>query len=214
MLVGKRMKRNPITVDVNSGIKDALKLLQVHRIRHLPVMDGKRMVGIITDRDIRRVLPSPATSLEIHELNYLLDKLQVGEVMTKKVVTVDPQTTLEEAAKLLLDYRIGGLPVLEGNELVGIITETDILEAFLEVMGVLTSSSRIELVVEDRPGALEEVCRIIKEHKGNVLSVVTARAAHLEEEKKVLVIRLEAVEFEPLIKALEGKGYMILSSLV
>ncbi len=132
MLVGKRMKRDPITVDVKTGINDALKLLQTHRIRHLPVMDGKRMVGIITDRDIRRVLPSPATSLEIHELHYLLDKLQVGEVMTKKVVTVNPQTTLEEAAKLLLDYRIGGLPVLEGNELVGIITETDILEAFLE----------------------------------------------------------------------------------
>lgn len=162
MLVGKRMKRNPVTIDKDSGINEALRLLQEHRIRHLPVMDGEKMVGIVTDRDIRRVLPSPATSLEIHELNYLLDKLRIGEVMTKKVITVVPETTLEEAAKLLLDHKIGGLPVMDGEELVGIITETDILEVFLEVMGVRAPSSRIELIVEDKPGALEEACRIIK----------------------------------------------------
>ncbi len=124
------MTRNPITAAPTMSIKVAWKLMQDRRIRHLPVVDAGRLVGIVTDRDLRRVLPSPATSLEIHELHYLLDKLTLAGVMTKDVITTTPFTPIAKAARTLLRNRIGALPVLEGGTLVGILSQTDVLEAF------------------------------------------------------------------------------------
>lgn len=121
MLVENRMKRDPFTISPETGILEGTRLLRQHKIRHLPVVRGGRLVGILTDRDLKRVSPSPATSLSVYEVNYLLDKLEAKEVMIKQVVTVTPRTTIEDAARLLLTHKIGSLPVVDGEVLVGII---------------------------------------------------------------------------------------------
>ncbi len=129
ILVREWMTNDPVTADPSTSIQAAWKLMQERRIRHLPVVAEGRLVGIVTDRDLRRVLPSPATSLEIHELHYLLDKLTLAEVMTKDVITTIPFTPIIDAARTLLRNRIGALPVVQGGMLVGILSQTDVLEA-------------------------------------------------------------------------------------
>ncbi len=129
MLVREWMTKDTITVEPTTSVEAAWRLMQERRIRHLPVVVEGRLVGIVTDRDLRRVLPSPATSLEIHELRYLLDKLTLAEVMTKDVITTIPFTPIIDAARTLLRNRIGALPVVQGGMLVGILSQTDVLEA-------------------------------------------------------------------------------------
>ena len=212
MLVEKRMKRDPVTVSPEDSFRHAMTLIRQKGIRHLPVVEEGGLVGILTDRDIRQASPSPATSLEIHELHYLLEKVKIREIMTRKVHTVTPGTPIEEAARLMLTHRIGGLPVLEAGRLVGIITETDILTAFVDVMGIQQEQARLELVLEDRPGGFLEVCRIMQEQGGDIVSVVTATATHRGEETKVLVFRLEGAEVDALVKSLEAGGHTVLSA--
>jgi acetoin utilization protein AcuB len=133
------MTKDPVTAAPGMSIKAAWRLLQERRIRHLPVVDAGKLVGIVTDRDLRRVLPSPATSLEVHELNYLLDKMTLGEVMTKDIITTTPFSRIPDAARTMLRNRIGALPVVEGGKLVGILSQTDVLEA-------LTSAAEAQAV--------------------------------------------------------------------
>jgi len=135
MQVERWMNRDLVTVGPDDSFRTAMHLIRQKGIRHLPVVEGKRLVGIVTDRDLRQAAPSGATSLSIHELHYILEKLTVREIMTKQVVSVRPDQTVDDAALLLLGHRIGGLPVLRDGELVGIITETDILQAFLQLRG-------------------------------------------------------------------------------
>lgn len=212
MLVEKRMNSDPITVGPQDSFRHAVNLVRQRGIRHLPVVDGGRLVGIVTDRDIRRASPSPATSLEVHELHYLLEKLKVCDIMTAKVITVTPETPIEEAARLMLHHRIGSLPVLRGSELVGIITETDILRAFVDVMGIHAEQTRLELVLEDRAGAFLDICRIIQEQGGDIASVVTATATHRGEQKKVMLFRLEGLQANALVQRLEASGHTVLSA--
>lgn len=141
MRVGHRMTRNPITIPPETPLKVASEIFEEHRIRHLPVLDREKLVGIVTDRDIRHALPSGATSLEIHQLRCLFGEVEVQEVMTKRVVTVTPDTPVEEAARLMVEKKIGGLPVLEGERLVGIITETDLLTALVDLLAIQTGPS-------------------------------------------------------------------------
>lgn len=130
MRVRDLMTPNPITVPPAASLADARELMAKERIRHLLVTEGGTLLGIVTDRDIRLNLPSPATSLSVWELTYLLGRLSVGEVMTRAVVTVGPQHDAREAARIILDHKIGALPVLDGRQLVGIMTESDIVRAF------------------------------------------------------------------------------------
>lgn len=211
MLVGQRMQRDVVTVTPGTSVTGASRLLQEHRIRHLPVVDRGRLVGIVTDRDIRRVLPSPATSLEVHELLYLLDRLTVGEVMTGKVITVTPETPTEEAARLLVEHRIGCLPVLQGDRLAGILTETDLLAALAEVLGIRKASARLEVVVEDAPGSLPAVCTAIAAKDGEIVSLFGARASVRGAEIPVMVVRLEAPDVDAVVEAVREAGYRVLS---
>ena len=213
MLVEKRMKHDPVTVSPEDSFRHAMTLIRQKGIRHLPVVEAGQLVGIITDRDIRQTSPSPATSLEIHELHYLLERVKIREIMTRKVYTVTPETPIEEAARLMLEHKIGGLPVLQAGRLVGIITETDILRAFVEVIGIQQEQTRLELVLEDRPGAFLEVCQTIQGQGGDIVSVVSATASHRDEERKVLIFRLEGVQVDPLVQWLEAGGHTVLSAL-
>jgi acetoin utilization protein AcuB len=130
------MTKSPLTVPLEMPVVDARRMMLEHRIRHLLVTDGPRLAGIVTDRDIRLNLPSPATSLSVWEINYLLARMTVDSVMTKTVITVDPERDAQNAARLMLDHKIGALPVLEGGTLVGIMTESDVLRAFAVGIGV------------------------------------------------------------------------------
>jgi acetoin utilization protein AcuB len=136
MQVHQWMHRDPVTVGPDDSLRTAVRLFHQKGIRHLPVVvEGKRLVGILTDRDVRQAAPSGAAGQTVHEAQNILEKVTVREIMTKDVVTVGPDQTVEDAALLLLSHRIGGLPVVRDGELVGIITETDILQAFLQLRG-------------------------------------------------------------------------------
>lgn len=131
MRVSEWMTRGIVTVTPETPIPEAKQIMERRKIRHLPVLDGRRLVGIVTDRDIRLSLPSPATSLSVWEINYLLARLTVGEVMTKPPITVESEAPVTDAARLMLEHRIGALPVVAGGELLGIVTETDLLRAWV-----------------------------------------------------------------------------------
>jgi len=201
------MKKDLITITKDERMTTARKILKEKNIRHLPVVDGKKLIGLVTNMDIRKAEASPATSLEIRELHYLLDKLTVGEIMTRNVITISPDISVEEAATLLHDNKIGCLPVVEDGNLVGMLTENDVMEILIEVMGMKEKGSRLEVVMEDKPGALADVTRIIKEHNVNIISVVTDVAD--EPGKRVVVFKLKTFYFEPIKKALEGGGFPV-----
>jgi acetoin utilization protein AcuB len=208
MLVRKKMKKDLVTITKDERMTVAKKILKEKNIRHLPVVDGKKLVGLVTNMDIRKSEASPATSLEIRELHYLLDKLTVGEIMTRNVITISPDISIEEAAILLHDNKIGCLPVVEDGNLVGILTENDVMEILIEVLGMKEKGSRLEVVVDDKPGALADITRIIKESNVNITSVVTDIAD--EPGKRVVVFKLKTFYFEPIKKALEGAGFPVL----
>ena len=207
MLVRKKMQKDLVTIAKGERMTIAKKILQEKNIRHLPVVDGKKLIGLVTNMDIRKAEASPATSLEIRELHYLLDKLTVGEIMTRNVITISPDISVEEATTLLHDNKIGCLPVIEDGNLVGLLTEGDVMEVLIDVMGMKEKGSRIEILVDDMPGALADITRIIKEHNVNIVSVVTDTAD--EPGKRLVVLKLRTFYFEPIKKALEAAKFVV-----
>ena len=208
MLVRKKMKKDLITITKDERMTTAKKILKEKNIRHLPVVEGKKLIGLVSNMDIRKAEASPATSLEVRELHYLLDKITIGEIMTRNVITISPDISVEEATTLLHDNKIGCLPVVEDGNLVGIITENDVMEILIDVMGMKEKGSRLEVMVDDKPGALADITRIIKEHNVNITSVVTDISD--EPGKRVVVFKLKTFYFEPIKKALEGAGFPVL----
>ncbi len=174
MLVGERMTRNPVTINEEASIDEGLHLMRERKVRRLPVLDAAgRMVGIISDKDLLHAAPSPATSLSVYELHYLLSKLTIKRVMSSPVITVSPGTPVEEAARIMADNKIGGLPVLENDQLVGIITETDIFKVLLELLGARTPGVRVTVVVKEAKGVLAEISRSLADLGANIVSVAT-----------------------------------------
>ncbi len=209
MLVKDRMSNEPVTVSPETTVPDALSLMEKKHIRRLPVVDKDRLVGIVTLLDLVRASPSPATSLSIWELNYLLAKLPVRDVMAKKVLTVSPETPIDEAAKLMREHRLGGLPVVREGKLVGIITETDIFTAFIEMLGVNRGGLRLTLELPDRRGSLAEVAEIFRSLEVNVVSVALLPS---EPGKNVglSVWRLQgSINTGLLLDVLREKGYRV-----
>jgi acetoin utilization protein AcuB len=212
MFVKSKMERNPVTISPDASFYDARKLIREEGIRHLPVVDKKgKLVGLITDRDIREAGPSDATLLSAQEINYLLEKLKVAGFMTpaEKLITVTPDTVIEKAVQLLHDNKIGSLPVVDGNDLVGIITETDILELFVDVVGLNVRGTRITMLLEDEPGKLFGVLKVIKDHNINVISVISPTLTF--EGRRMVVIRMKSHEYEDVVKKLEKAGHEIMN---
>jgi acetoin utilization protein AcuB len=205
MLVGRRMRTTLVTVTRDTTLAQARELLHTHRIRHLPVVDGDRLLGILTDRDIRQASPSSTAGISPDRTAAFLAQIRAGEAMVKGVRTVSPYTTVEEAARLMIEHKIGCLPVTEADHLVGIITETDILGILVEVMGIREPSTRIELTLPDRPGALAEVTRIIKTHEVNISSIVTM--PHWEVGSRLAIIRLKTMNPQPILRDLAAAGF-------
>jgi acetoin utilization protein AcuB len=207
MLVRKKMNTNLITITKGERMTAAKKILQEKGIRHLPVVEGKKLLGLVTNMDIRKAEASPATSLEIRELHYLLDKITVSEIMTRNVISISPDISVEEAATLLHDNKIGCLPVVEDGALVGMLTENDVMEILIDVMGMKEKGSRMEILVDDKPGALADLTRIIKEHNVNIISLLTDKAEEVG--KRLVIFKLKTFYFEPIKKSLEGAGFNV-----
>ena len=170
MLVGERMSRPPITIGPEMSIHDALAMFKKERIRRAPVIKGGKLIGIVSEKDLLNASPSPATTLSVWEMNYLLSKLTVSEVMTKDVITVSEDTPIEEAARIMADNKIGGLPVVKGSRVVGIITETTLFKMFLELMGAREKGVRVTALIEDKPGMLAAVTKSVADAGGNFVA--------------------------------------------
>ena len=211
MIVAKRMMRNPVSVDENDSMKKAMDLLKERDIRHLPVLkDGEKLVGILTERDIKQASPSPATALEIREIYYLLDKVKVKQIMTRRPYTISSTAPIEEAALIMREKKIGCLPVVDAGRVVGILTETDILDAFIEGMGVSGPGYRMEIALPNRPGMLYEILKMMKDFDANVVSVATA--THDDTDRKILILRIETKNYKLLKAAIKKAGYEMLSA--
>ena len=175
MLVGERMSKNLITVSRNTGVDDALRLMRDKNIRRLPVVDNQgKLIGIVSDKDLYLASPSPATSLDIFEMRYLLARLGVEKIMSSPVITVQPDTPLEEAARIMADRKIGGLPVLdEHDNLVGIITESDLFKIFVELLGARSHGVRVTVRVPDVKGELAMLTSAVAVTGGDIMSLST-----------------------------------------
>lgn len=170
MLVGERMKHPVITVSQAMPIIDALNFMRKEKIRRAPVVKDGRMVGIVSENDLLNASPSPATTLSVWEVNYLISKITVKEIMKKNVVTVKEDTPIEEAARIMADNKIGALPVLRDDNIVGIITETDLFKIFLELMGARESGVRVTAYIAEKPGQLAKITETIAKSKGNFIA--------------------------------------------
>lgn len=174
MLVGERMSKNPVVISRDTGVDDALRLMRDKNVRRLPVMDKNgRLVGIVSDKDLYLASPSPATSLDIFELRYLLSRLTVEKIMSTPVITVTPKTPLEEAARIMADKKIGGLPVIDGDNMVGIITESNLFKIFVELLGARKRGVRVTLIVPDIKGQLATLTSAIALKGGNFIALST-----------------------------------------
>ena len=158
MIIERRMTRNPVTATPDMSIAEASALMKQEKVHRLPVLDkDKKLVGIITEKDILYASPSPASSLSIHEMAYLLSKLTVKKLMSKNVVTINKDTTVEEAARMMVDQDLSSLPVLEGDKLIGIVTKSDMFKILLELFGARHFGVRVSFIVEDKPGTIAKI---------------------------------------------------------
>ncbi len=213
MLVKNYMQTKVLTVQEDSTFEDVIQLMKRHKIRHVPVVREGKVVGFITESDVRRASASPASSLSVYELNYLLEKIKVRDIMTPEVVTASPDMTLEEAALIMRNHKFGGLPVVEEDgRLVGIITLTDIVDVFLDVMGVGDRGIRLTIDVADVPGQIFRLAKIINRYKVNIQSIVASH--HPQPGMRRVVIRIQcADEGDEIVKAIESEGFEVESRL-
>ncbi len=196
MLVGKRMSKDPLTVTSQDSLATAQNKMRMGNFRRLPVVEDGQLLGIVTDRDIR-------------EHKGFLEQTKVNAAMTEKLVTVTPDITLEEAAKLLLKHKVGGLPVLEQGKLAGIITTSDIVQAFLDVMGASEEgAARIDFLLEGEGHDLSSASKTIAEEDGEILGVGTYRERWAE--NPVFYLRLRAADPDRIAVVLREKGYTVL----
>jgi len=207
LFVEQKMAANPITITSQATIADASGLMRKNKFRRLPVVDGGKLVGLITDRDLREVSPSPATTLSIFELNYLLGKIQIKDIMKRKVITIGADATVEEAALLLYNNRIGGLVVVDGQgTVVGVITETDIFKCFVDVMGLAEGKTRLTIDATDKIGLLHEITEVFSDLGINICSMVSYTLPNGQIE---YVIRADIAETKELSAGLAAIGYPI-----
>jgi len=214
MYVGRIMHTDLVTVSPDTTLVQAKDIIEKKKIKHLLVVDkNEKLVGIISDRDLKKSWASPATALSAHELNYLLVKLTVDMIMSKKIITIPPGTTIERAGRIMQENRISALPVMEENKLVGIITTTDVMEVLLVAIGFDRESVRFSVLVEDKVGTVAEVSSILKENQVNIRSLFTWPEKNFPGNYQ-LVMRVVAADGEKAISALKAAGFSVLTEYV
>jgi acetoin utilization protein AcuB len=200
MNISSLMISDPITVSEDTSITEAIELMKVNSIRHLPVVStGNILRGFVTLADLKQgLIPS------------MVGNLSLTDLMIREPITVDPDDDLEIAAQLIYKHKIGGLPVVKNRKLVGIITGTDLLRAFIDMMGILTSSSRIDVVIKDKPGSLKTAMQIITDSGGDIINVgMTAQQA----KERIYFFRLSACKTGGIKSALENGGYKVMDAM-
>lgn len=202
MLVGERMSKPVITVRPDTSMPEALDMMRKEHIRRLPVVNQRgELIGIVTETDLLKASPSEATSLSIYEVTYLLSKLTVDRIMTRKVITTTEDTPLEEAALIMTDNNFSGLPVMRDKELVGIITESNLFRIFLELLGARRAGIRVTVSLPDKPGELANLTRAIHNAGGNIIALGTTMGESPAE--GWVTFKVEGMEMEPLKKAIQ-----------
>ena len=174
MIIERRMTKNPVTINPEASVVEASELMKKEKVHRLPVLDrDKNLIGVISEKDIRFATPSPASSLSIHEMAYLLSKLTVRKLMTKNPVTISRTTTVEEAARLMVDQDLSCLPVVEDGKLVGIVSKSDMFKILLELFGARHFGIRLSFLVDDKPGTIAAVSRVISDAGYDIISFGT-----------------------------------------
>lgn len=211
MFVINRMTKNPMTVTADTKVDEVAHLMKKHNFRRLPVVDDGKLVGFLSDSDLMRVAPSPATTLSRYEINSLLAKICVRDIMKKDVVSVNVDATIEEAALIMYKNKIGGMPVVSNmGAVVGVITETDIFKTFVDVMGLADGKTRITLEVTDKIGVVKDIAEIFGQAGVSIDSLITCKK---EDNKYEIVIRGDITNIDDIKTKLEAKGYKVIHTV-
>jgi acetoin utilization protein AcuB len=212
MLIRNFMTKNVITIDAEESMPKAIQLLKQHKINMMPVTQQGKIVGVVTDRDLKKASPSEATDLDTHELKYLLNKIKIKDIMTKKVITVPPDFTIEEAAEVLMHQNISGAPVVnEQGDMEGIITSNDLYRALIALSGLGRRGIQFAFQIEDRPGSIKELTDIIRATGGRIASIMSSYDRVREGWRNVF-IRVYDINRETLpqlIKDLQNQATML-----
>ncbi|MDD2189996.1 MAG: CBS and ACT domain-containing protein [Eubacteriales bacterium] len=206
MYVKNRMTTNPYTIAFDAPITEVIELMREKNLKRLPVVNKDKVVGMLTQGDIQKVSPTKATTLSIYELNYLLAKTKVSDAMTKEVISISPDSLLEEAAVLMRDSKVGALVVMKDGKLTGIITESDIFEAFIDLMGFRETGSRITIQAKDVPGVLADIGEIFNALDLNITHIAVYRQNSGYSD---VVIRTSSLNTDTLEQKLIEHGYII-----
>jgi acetoin utilization protein AcuB len=201
------MSTNVVTVGEETLVDDATKIMEAHKIRRLPVMKKDKLVGLVTKHMLLEAAPSPATSLSIHELHYLLAKMTVKEIMVKNPYTISPDMPVEEALQLGQEKGYGAFLVMEKGRLVGVVTESDIVRVMTRVLGVKEKGKRIDIKVSKEFGNFQRIMKILDEDKTVLLSMMTLKDT--EEEDWLTILRVESEDAEPIAKELKSAGFNV-----
>jgi acetoin utilization protein AcuB len=200
------MSKDLVTIDEDTSIMKASKVMKQNKIQHLPVLRKGRLVGIVSDRDLKEATPSRATSLDIHEMYYLLDTVMVKTLMPKKLYTITPGETVEKAAAIMLKHHISALPVVDAQgALAGILTKGDVFRAFVSISGIYQGPLAMGLELPDQPGYIKQVTDVIREHAGRIASIMTRYEGAPEGFKRVYIRAKEVKNDKALQKELESK---------
>jgi len=206
MYVKNRMTSNPYTIAFDAPVTEVIELMREKNLKRVPVVHGDKVVGMLTQGDLQKVSPTKATTLSIFEINYLLSKTRVSDAMTKEVITISPDALLEEAAVLMRDNKISTLAVEKEGRLVGIITEGDIFEAFIDLLGFRDVGSRITVQAPDTPGVLADITEIFRDLDSNITHIAAYRGSNGFSD---VVIRTNTINTDAIEKRLQEHGYKI-----
>lgn len=208
MLVKGWMALEVVAIDENTSMMKATQIMKEHNVRRLPVLRKGKLVGIITDRDLKDAAPSKATSLDVHELYYLLSEIKVKDLMTKDPIAINGDDTVEKAAVIMLENRISGLPVVNNKgDLIGVITLTDVLKVLVNITGIYQGGIQFAFSIEDRPGSIKEVADVIRAHGGRMVSILTSWDTCQKECRHVFIriMDMEKEKLTALAKELESR---------
>ena len=208
MRIRDLMSTNVVTVSEDTSIHDARRIMEAHKIRRLPVMKKDKLVGLVTKHMLLEASPSPATSLSIHELHYLLAKMTVKDIMVKNPYTISPDMPAEEALQLGQEMGYGAFPVMEDGRLVGMVTESDIVRLMTRVLGVREKAERIDIKASRDFGNMKRIMEILDRHRAVLLSMMTLSPEH-EDDDWLVVLRLKSEDAEPIVKELKSSGFNV-----
>ena len=195
MIIERRMTRNPVTASPDMSVSEASALMKREKVHRLPVLDkDKKLVGIITEKDILYASPSPVSTLSIHEMAYLLSQLTVKKLMTRDVVTIDKNITVEEAARLMVDQDLSSLPVLENGKLIGIASKSDLFKILLELFGARHYGVRLSFLVEDKPGTIATITSLLASNNIDIIAMGTFMGT--DSTNAICTIKMQGISME------------------